>query len=243
MSENSIGREQFLRSIHNGIARHEQSGRVFMTGFLSPSEKILARNAAGKIEFRFDGGREEALRSRFVLGLPEETEVCAVLKACLPKGAKVLKHSDVLGALMHSGLKREAIGDIACTEESVYLVCTKELESFICDSIRSIGRQPVLFEPCDANEMPPVEFEQIKVNVASLRADVLVSALSHCSRTDAKEKIAQGFVKVNDQILESNKTLCNNDTISVRRAGKYMIQDVDGVSRKGRLSVNVLKYQ
>lgn len=243
MPDTQIGREQFLRTIHNGISRYEQSGRVFMTGFLSLSERNLAIKAAGKLPFRLDGGRPNALRERFVLGLDDDQPVCSVLKAKLSRQAKELKHSDVLGALMHAGLKREAIGDIAVSADAVYLVVRSDLEDFIIQEIRQIGRTSLLFEVCDNEDMPPAAFEEMKVNVASLRADVMVAALSHCSRSDAKDKIAAGFVKVNDEILESNKTLCNNDTISVRRAGKYIIQDIDGVSRKGRLIVNILKYQ
>lgn len=243
MPDGYNGREQFFRNIQNGIARFEQNGRPFMTAFLTPSEKILVEQQTKKTGGRFDGARRDAIRCRYVLGLPEDKEVCATLKAELPAGSRQLKHSDVLGALIHSGMKRESIGDIACTPSCVYLVCLKDLEEFVMQEIVHIARQNVSFEPCDPDEMPAPEFEHLKINTASLRADCIVGALAHCSRSEAKEQIAQGFVKVNDLILESVKPLCNNDVISVRRVGKFLIQDIDGVSRKGRLIVNILKYQ
>lgn len=256
MAENTNGHEQLFRSVQNGIDRFERFGKPFMTGFLTPFEKMQIGRIAAKAGGRFDGGYPDAVRCRFILdeafdrpdpeedGLYIPTGECCVMKAKLPaSSSRVLKHSDVLGALMHSGLKRESIGDIAASPDALYLVCKSDLAEFIHQEIRLIARTPVEFEECDPLEMPKPVFEHLKINTASMRADCIVAALAHCSRADAKSLIAQGFVKVNDAILESAKVLCNNDTISVRRHGKFMIGELDGVSRKGRLIVNILKYQ
>lgn len=166
-----------------------------------------------------------------------------VLKSAYDSRMKVLSHSDVLGALMHSGLERDAIGDIAVDENNIYVVCLPYLKDYIIQTITQIGKTPVEFKSAGVEGMPEAKFEELKINTASMRSDCIVSALAHCSRTGAKDMICQGYVKVNDEILESVKTLCNNDTISVRRVGKFKIGELDGVSRKGRLIVHIYKYQ
>ncbi|WP_323088369.1 YlmH/Sll1252 family protein [Allobaculum sp. JKK-2023] len=177
--------------------------------------------------------REEEVDERFVV----------VLKSAYDSRMKTLSHSDVLGALMHSGLERDAIGDIAVDDQSIYVVCLPSLKEYIEQTITRIGHVPVEFHSAGVQGMPEASFEDLKINTASMRADCIVSALAHCSRTGAKDMICQGFVKVNDVVLESVKTLCNNDTISVRRVGKFRIGELDGVSRKGRLIVHIYKYQ
>lgn len=154
-----------------------------------------------------------------------------------------LRHSDVLGALIHAGIERNAIGDIAVDETGIFVAAQSVIARFVMESLRQIGRVPVLFEPAGKRKMPPAVFEPLKINTASMRADCIVAALAHCSRAQAKALIAQGGVKVNDEVLESVRSLCNNDTISVRRTGKFRIGELDGVSRKGRLIVHIDKYQ
>lgn len=290
MKPTRTGQEQFSRNISNGITRFEKSGLPFVTGFLTPAEQNLALRLCSKVPHYLDGGRENALRARLIVGeydpkdpnapqsetghdfydqhdwqnydyslwqqdtniadseqtalLPEpESRYTRVLQSGYDHPTKVLAHSDVLGALMHAGLERDAIGDIAVDDHMIYVVCLPSVEEFIVTSISKIGNVSVHFERSDANGMPAMRFDRLKINTASMRADCIVSALAHCSRTMAKDMICQGFVKVNDEILETGKVLCNNDNISVRRVGKFRIGELDGVSRKGRLIVNIDQYQ
>ncbi len=220
-----------------------------MTSFLTPAQKVTAERICQYIPHRFEGGRENAIRTRLIVGEDPEMEssdadpiVCR-LHAQTSAGSKALKHSDVLGALMNAGLKREAIGDLVVEDHEIWLVCLPGVAEFIRNEVNRAARVSLNFEDCPETEFPPARFEELKINTASMRADCIVSALAHCSRGQAKEMISAGFVKVNDEILESTKPLCNNDTISVRRHGKYQIGELDGVSRKGRLIVRILKYQ
>ncbi len=219
-----------------------------MTSFLTPAQKVQASQICRYVPHHFEGGRENAIRTRLIVGEMEEWEVESTpivqrLHAKTSPGSRQLKHSDVLGALMNAGLKREAIGDLVCEEDEIYLICLPSVGEFIQSEINRAGNVSIKFEDGSDQQFPPARFEELKINTASMRADCIVSALAHCSRGQAKEMISAGFVKVNDEILESTKPLCNNDTISVRRHGKYQIGELDGVSRKGRLIVRILKYQ
>lgn len=277
MKQQRTGQEQFSRNITNGIIRFEKSGLPFVTGFLTPAQQNQALRLCTKVPHYLDGGRENALRARLIVGQVdpkdqmdqqtnpqfneydwdeyqdyswsntnlnlEQPRYTTILKSSYQHPNKVLSHSDVLGALMHSGLERDAIGDITADENTIYIVCLPSVEEFIATSVFKIGNVSVRFTSSDAKGMPTLTFEQLKINTASMRADCIVSALAHCSRTMAKDMICQRFVKVNDEILETVKTLCNNDNISIRRVGKFRIGEVDGLSRKGRFIVNIDKYQ
>lgn len=277
MKQQRTGQEQFSRNITNGIIRFEKSGLPFVTGFLTPAQQNQALRLCTKVPHYLDGGRENALRARLIVGQVdpkdqmdqqtnpqfneydwdeyqdyswsntnlnlEQSRYTAILKSSYQHPNKVLSHSDVLGALMHAGLERDAIGDITADENTIYIVCLPSVEEFIATSVFKIGNVSVRFTSSDAKGMPALTFEQLKINTASMRADCIVSALAHCSRTMAKDMICQRFVKVNDEILETVKTLCNNDNISIRRVGKFRIGEVDGLSRKGRFIVNIDKYQ
>lgn len=299
MKLSDTGHEQFIRIVRNGIARYEQSGKPFVTGFLSPARQTLAKNLCKGLPFYFAGGRSDAIRARLIVGESRQKEpmdpfdwqaydwdscnwdaygedqsygqdfaaeadagteqanregtdekqesfdskYLSLLEADYDSSQKTLSHSDVLGALMHAGLERDAIGDIALDEGRIWVVCLPSVADFIKSSLSQIGRVSVRFQDGSLAGMPKTKYKALKVNTASMRADCLVAAIAHCSRSIAKDMICQGFVKVNDEVLESVRTLCNNDTISVRRAGKFRIGELDGVSRKGRLIVNIYQYQ
>lgn len=249
MKQQRTGQEQFSRNITNGIIRFEKSGLPFVTGFLTPAQQNQALRLCTKVPHYLDGGRENALRARLIVGQVdpkdqmdqqtnsqfneydwdeyqdyswsntylnlEQPRYTAILKSSYQHPNKVLSHSDVLGALMHAGLERDAIGDITADENTIYIVCLPSVEEFIATSVFKIGNVSVRFTSSDAKGMPALTFEQLKINTASMRADCIVSALAHCSRTMAKDMICQRFVKVNDEILETVKTLCNLSLIHI----------------------------
>ncbi len=239
----NTGNEQFSRIVKNGIDRWQRSGVLLVTGFLSPTKQALAKNLCKNVPYRLEGGRPQALRARLIIGEREwEDSVVGALQAHY-EGSRELSHRDVLGALMHAGLERETIGDIICEPNRITLLCLPNLIPFIQQEIRSIGRIDLYFEECDPTSLPQPSFEPLQVNVASLRADCIVAALAHCSRSQAKEWIDQKLVKVNDEVLESVKPLCHNDDISVRGIGKFCLGEVLNHTKKDRLVVKILKYQ
>lgn len=245
MNFNQNGHQQFLRDIANGIGRYEQTGKLFMTGFLTPAQRIHVEHLLKYMPHRFFGGPANTMRQRLVVGDEDVLETLEAI-SCLqgrPKGDRELRHADVLGALMHAGLERDAIGDIVIDQDAVYVICLPSVKDFIVQSITTIGRTSVVWSDCLPQTMPEPKFEVRTINTASMRADCIVGALARVSRSQAKDLIRQGFVKVNDEILESVKPLCDNDTISVRRTGKFQIEGLDGTSRKGRLIVRVRQFQ
>jgi RNA-binding protein YlmH len=77
---------------------------------------------------------------------------------------------------------------------------------------------------------------------ASERADAIVAALAHCSRSQAKEMIRQGLVQLNHITLEEPDELCNNNvTISIRGIGRFVYLGISRKTRNGRIVAEFLK--
>lgn len=243
MGISNTGNEQFSKVIKNAISRFEHSRLPLVTGFLSPSQQALAQRLCAHVPHTFLGGRPEAIRARLFIGNEEDLQDFVSALYAPGPFSKSLSHRDVLGALMHAGLEREAIGDIICEDEKIYVICFANLAPFIQQEIRQIAHSSVYFSACDPKVLPKPSFESLRINTASLRADCVVAALAHCSRSKAKELIHQGLVKVNDEVLESVKTLCNNDDISIRKVGKFRLGETITHTKKDRLVVQIYKYQ
>ena len=239
------GQDAFVSRLYDLMDQCSRGNRSVMTSFLSLHEQETARNICSGYVLSFDGGYPEAEKKRLLISevdLDLKPEVCCV-RAEIPRFGKEITHPQVLGTLMHEGIKREALGDIVCTPDAVWIFCTPAIGRFICEQVPRIGSQMVNFFETEPDSMPAPERETIQINVPSMRTDAIVGALAHCSRAKAADLIRQGFVKVNDIVLEDNGRLCDNDVISVRRTGRFRFVGVVNKTRKDRLVLEFQKYK
>ena len=217
-----------------------------MTSFLSPVEWTHISDFLSKDTFLYlDGGYEHAQRKVACISSreiePEFDFDC--LRSSYNSKYYNLKHPDILGALMHIGIDRDFLGDFVIEDDFIYIFCKKSLSEFIINTCISIGRCPVSFSVCTNYEIHSVNFEEVFINCASLRLDSIIAQLAHCSRSEATKKIKQGFIKVNDVVLEQNVQLCNNDFVSIRRVGRFQFKDVQSITRKQRLVLQFIKFK
>ena len=118
-------------------------------------------------------------------------------------GAKLPTHRDYLGSLLGLGLDRACIGDLLQDPDDAavfYAVVLTDKAEFITVNFTSAGHSPVHVETC--TELPPrlltgPERELHEATVSALRADAVLAAMMHTSRTKAAEYIAAGRVEVN----------------------------------------------
>ncbi len=81
------------------------------------------------------------------------------------------------------------------------------------------------------------------MQVASLRADVLVAGMFKLSREESLELFRKGLVFVDGRRTENNSgTVSENSVFSVRHQGKFRYLGVASTSRKGKLNVKVALY-
>ena len=237
--------EQLLRRLEDQSALCLRRGYVTHTDFLRPEEADQAESylRRRRIRFLFHGGRACA-EKRAVFFLPDWMEeedfvpgehIAAV--EILPADHKAYAHGDYLGSLMALGLRREKLGDVIVGEDRGYTVCFPELQDYLCQQLSRLSRTSALCRPISLDDLPEGEKEQevFTVSVASLRADALVSAAFHISRTRAAEAITAGLVAAGHETLLKGDRLLGPDTVlTLRGKGRVRLVGETGQSRKGR---------
>ena len=223
------------------------------TCFLSPRELEMARFLFGDLPglYRF-GGYGEAERQMLVY-LPEYLEeswlweedspvVC--LRATFYEGDSP-SHRDFLGALMGAGIARETLGDICVDKGSCDFFVTEEIAPYILQSFTGAGRTRLRLAriALDQAKIPEPEMKQIRDTLASLRFDSVISSGFRIGRSLACDYVNAGKCAINGLPCQKpDKAVEEGDKISVRGLGKIRLTQVNGQTKKGRISVVIDRY-
>ena len=164
-----------------------------------------------------------------------------------PKNARFaedLSHRDVLGALMHLGIDRCKMGDIAMCDGVCYLFCHTSLAELIAGELIKVRHTTVACSICrpeDFTYQPKVK--EIMGTVASNRLDAVMSVAFQSSRSSLLSLIVGGMVFVNGRLITTNAyTLKQGDLISARGEGKFRYVGAEKETKKGRILIRVEKY-
>ena len=218
-------------------------------------EKILKRE---KIEnYVISGGTESAERKIILFYSSKlqpiiETDLTTILpikciRIQLPKEQYgQYTHRDYLGGLIKLGIKREKIGDIFVLEEGADLLVLEEISKFLLENITNLTRfqkaQVKLIPLNDIRQKQPCK-EEIKVNVASMRLDGILSEILRTSRGKAEEMIRDARVFVNFEEMDKlTKQIKEKDCISVRGKGRFEIEKIEGMTKNHRIKLVVSKF-
>lgn len=219
-------------------------------GFLRPEETAVAAVAAqnGGVHFSFFGGYENAERV-FFGAFPDWCENEEYFFPITPltftyRKVDTLSHRDFLGSFMALGITRESVGDILIEEGRAVAFFTKEVAPFVKEQIQKIGRVGVQVEEGFTGILPGAsKLTEASDTVASARLDCVVAALIGASRNTAAQYIEQKMVTLNSICTEKATTVIkNNDKISIRTKGKFLIDSIDEKTKKGRLKIRFKKY-
>ncbi len=167
-------------------------------------------------------------------------------------GFRDFSHRDYLGRNLSLGLDRSAIGDIAPIDDfSAYIFVSPAAARFLTEGdfletggIR-IARDRVKITRATLPKGYKVEqkYKEVTDTVASERLDCIVAALCNLSREGAKEKILAGDVEHNyETATEISATVCENDHISVRGTGKFLVVSASDPTKKGRLRLMAKRF-
>jgi RNA-binding protein YlmH len=156
-----------------------------------------------------------------------------------------LSHRDFLGALLSLNIKRETIGDILVGDSNAVVFVTNTVAPLILSEITKIGRVGVKVSDSVLDVLPiREEFEDIFGTVSSLRLDSVVSVMTGLSREKASEIILAKRVSLNHfECTSVSKTLKQADVISIRGYGRFILNEASGLTKKGRIKVNIKKYK
>ncbi|MFZ5596374.1 MAG: RNA-binding protein [Bacillota bacterium] len=248
------GEEKLLMARAADMARSVlDSHRPQYTDFYDPYHAgliVSALRRADGLKYRADGGYPGAERQRVVI-CPDYMDPLEV-----PGGISFLSvtgryygsrpgHRDYLGALLGMGLKREKIGDILVHEDGAHLIVAEEIAPVILAGLSGVGRYTVRVEEIAAADLRlPVErVKAVKTTVSSLRLDAVAAAGFGVSRSKMADFITAERVYLNWQVKNSpSRAVKPGDVITIRGRGRVEVEGVEGVSRGGRIFIQLRRY-
>ena len=219
------------------------------TRFLEPPMEIACRAAANfaGCEVAFEGGYEGAERrmAGFYAGGAEALSF-PIRRLRVDWNARYgsIGHRDILGALMGLGIERETLGDIAMLREGALLFVHEDMADYVAANLESCGRVKVRVSPCGEEVAPPEpEGTLLYRTVPSQRLDAVLAAAYDLSRQKAQEMIRAELVKVDHAVeTRADARLEAGSLVSARGLGRFRVQEVAGLTRKGRVGLRLFVY-
>jgi len=163
-----------------------------------------------------------------------------------PKYAEKLTHRDILGALMNLGIERNRLGDILCLESDYYVFCDEKIYPFIINELNQIRHTIVnLSEEADYMHLQAnIQLEEQYDMIASNRIDCIIAKACHLSRSEASNMLAAEKVFINGRCVTNCNHSCESGSIiSVRGKTRFVFEDCNTISKKGKLRVKFSFYK
>ena len=248
-----------LSQILDKIEFSKSRNKIEYTDFLDMYQISLVETFLRKIQFKnyvLYGGYEDAER-KILIVYPEKyntsmieknyDKILKIVRIILPEEEKgKYTHRNYLGGIIKLGLRREKVGDILVAEDGADIITLEDFSNILKDQLPSLTR----FEnsKIEINELKDLRkkelnMETVKIIVPSFRLDNFVSDLARTSRSKAVQIINQERVFVNGQNeTKPAKQVKLNDIITIRGKGRFIIKEISGNTRSGRIVVVVEKW-
>lgn len=232
--------------------RLAQSGsQPRFVGFLDERQALAAQKTINHILFKnymlyggYDGSERVVFGAFPDFIAPDAAKfpisaVTASYRAC-----DRLTHRDFLGALLANGIQRETLGDILVEEGRCVIFARSEISEFILSQTQKIGRVGVRLVKGAMQPLPSGRnFEDFSAVVASARLDCIVAAAIGTSREKSSEIIRAGLVMLNHEVNTSVSAVVAPDSkLSIRGKGRFVLDRLGPMTKKGRLSIAGRKY-
>lgn len=223
------------------------------TCFLSPRELEMARYLFGDVPGLYAFGGYADAERKMLIYLPEYLEAdalydpdspCVCLRASFYQ-ADSPSHRNFLGALMGAGIGRETVGDICVGKSQCDFFVTAEMAPHLLQSFTSAGRTKLHLSqiPLTQAQIPEPEVREIKDTLASLRLDSVISSGFRIGRSLASQYISAGKASIDGLPCEKpDKPVAQGSRVSVRGLGKIRLVQINGKTKKDRISVVIHRY-
>ena len=236
--------------------KSDDAGYFTFTDFLGLAEQSIFASAKmkfGAARYTLYGGTPgtERVMVRFgdteALGYEEDFPISIIkIEPKSQKFADKLTHRDFLGAILNLGIERKLLGDIIIIDNVGYLFAKEDIAPFISGELATIKRTAVACRIIGASELPEgslFKTERVKIQLAGERLDAVISKVFSLSREESLALFKRGLVFACGRLIENNSyTPKENDVISVRGFGRFIYLGVSGVSKKGKLNVDIDVY-
>ncbi len=239
-----------ISRINDAVRLCDVSASPKFVGFLRPEEvsEIINECHLERVKHSFFGGYKDAERVYFGV-FPEW---CDKEEAFFPisaltftyRSSQQLSHRNFLGTFMSLGIARETVGDILIESGRAVAFFSSDITGFVKSQITKISGEGVTITEGFALPLPGMSgFSEFTDTVASARLDCVVASLIGSSRSKAGEFIEQKLVLINSVCCEKTvKTVKSGDTVTIRSKGKFIIDSIDGKTKKDRLILKAKKY-
>lgn len=232
-----------------------RQNRYTFSHFLTPGELTVLFEMAGELNFVDHdtyGGNESCERqivrfgSERMFGYEEAFPISILLIESLAvKFAETLGHRDYLGAIMNLGIERDVLGDILIKDKNAYLFCLDSIADYIMSNLDKIKHTNVKVTKVDGEiEALSRTLRDMEVLVQSPRFDAVAAAVSKLSRSQAQQLFRDKKVLLDGRVCENNSMFLKEGSIfSIRGYGKYIYEGCGKETRKGRVYVQLKKYE
>lgn len=244
---NDEDRNEVINIYEKYILAKEKDIPLFCKSFYPPNIwRYFQENFATKdFKVEVNGIFQEAERRMISFNnIYENPFPIAILKIENKSKFTKLTHRDFLGALMSLGIERNKMGDLLVHENVCYIPVHDEIKDFILYNIDKIGRASCKVEEVENIALlPSINFKEDVVLISSLRLDNIVCKLANTARGKAQDLIEQGMVQVDYvKIKEKSYEIKKDDRVTIRGIGKFIIGDIIGNSKSGKIKISVKKY-
>ena len=216
-------------------------------------EKVLYSNSTNFVEIKYLNRVKKELKNvKYNIYEPFSGATKIILYNKMPNikiyeiiSNNDLRHKDILGTLYSLNISDEMFGDVVIWNNRYFIIILSSIDNYIKSNLTSIKNSKV-----DLIEKDPYylkdykqEYEECIIIVPSIRVDVIVSKIINSSRSNALEKIKNGDIYLNYELLtKPTYMLKENDIFSIRKYGKYKFLGEINRTKKGSLVVKYLKY-
>lgn len=241
--------KELAARIDDMIRISRKRGSVY-SSFLNERQCVLAEKFIREKyseNYRFFGGYDNAQRKILCVFddyfRPEDGDFPLSAVTFTYRKSYSLSHRDFLGAVMSLKLNRDAIGDIIIGEGMSQVLVLDSVRNIVAGEIRKIGSVGVKVDDCEILLSAEQNFREITGTVSSLRFDSVLSLALNLSRSKAVQIISSGNAEVNFfPVSDKTYIVKQGDVFSVRGFGKFRLEEISGVTKKGRIHITVLKY-
>lgn len=216
-------------------------------------EKVLYSNSTNFVEIKYLNRVKKELKNvKYNIYEPFSGATKIILYNKMPNikiyeivSSNDLRHQDILGTLYSLNISDEMFGDVVIWNNRYFIIILSSIDNYIKSNLMSIRNSKV-----DLIERDPYylrnykqEYEECIIIVPSIRVDVIVSKIINSSRSNALEKIKNGDIYLNYELLtKPTYMLKENDIFSIRKYGKYKFLGEINKTKKGSLVIKYLKY-
>lgn len=200
-------------------------------------EKVLYSNSTNFVEIKYLNRVKKELKNvKYNIYEPFSGATKIILYNKMPNikiyeiiSNNDLRHQDILGTLYSLNISDEMFGDVVIWNNRYFIIILSSIDNYIKSNLTSIRNSKV-----DLIEKDPYylrdykqEYEECIIIVPSIRVDVIVSKIINSSRSNALEKIKNGDIYLNYELLtKPTYMLKENDIFSIRKYGKYKFNGI-----------------